>query len=385
MSLGNVSLAVGPFYKPVPDVDKSMPLDPADNSCWQAAAANLLAGGGYGTGADAQARADSIYNQLTADLTKAHLGDTARAVNYWLYMYGKNPDSPEFQPNNPYTDVTTVNGATLGLADYNFLLDELIRCQYVAVSFNEPAPHTMTLVGGDPSGAFSYWHDSDKDVGNVPLPGGPDDDMYDNDFSIGWDLRVPGGSLYVQNADGYTTLCPGLNKPEEAVRNYDVSYFMRGDTLETPGFRVAGAMNNTGIGDYEQPYWPRGASQTAHIVHIDNEYIPNQYKEIWLLVDYTDRVEDRAQLESALHLIDSNNVTRFPTSITPSADDGQLMFYWRLPDQPEYEEIIFPDVKYFDLAGNVKDWNLTTLCTPEPATIALLGLGGLVMLKRRRR
>lgn len=388
MSLANVDLAVSEVivYEDVPDVDKSLSLDPAGNSSWQAAAANLLAGAGYGIGADAQTRANNIYQTLVADLGTAYLGNTAKAIDHWLSNYGKNPDKPEFQPNNPYTDVTTI-GATLGLADYEFLLDELVRLQYVAVSFAGPTPHTMTLVGGDrTSGAYSYWHDSHKDVGNVPAPGTSNDDLYNNDFTSGWDLRAPGdNSLYLQNADGYVTLRPGLNKPEAPAMNYDVAYFMRGDTLETPGFRTAGAMDGSGSGDYEQPYWLRGEDQTFHV---DNEFIPGQYKEIWLLVDYTDHVEDRDQIEGDIVLRSPNGTTYLPTSIEAGDDDGQLMFYWKLPDQPEWGEFIFPDAKYRNLAGNVGNWSMTTICTtisiPEPTTITLLGLGGLAVLKRRR-
>ena len=53
---------------PMPDVDKAgVPLpgpNPLDNSCWQATAANLLAGAGYGTGLTPQQRGDNIYNQI---------------------------------------------------------------------------------------------------------------------------------------------------------------------------------------------------------------------------------------------------------------------------------------------------------------------------------
>ncbi len=47
-----------------PDVDKDYP----NMTCWLAAAANMLAGAGYGTGDpnDPQARADAIYDELTA-------------------------------------------------------------------------------------------------------------------------------------------------------------------------------------------------------------------------------------------------------------------------------------------------------------------------------
>jgi len=384
LGLASAGLAVEITYKPnVPDVDKQgvppQP-NPGDNSCWQATAANLLGGAGYGTGGDPQARADSIYATLTADLGTGNLGQTARAINYWLHMYGKNPASAEYQPDNTYTDVTDFSGLVTA-NDYDFLLDELVRCQYVAVSFDQPA-HTMTLVGGIkesilPGGSFSLWHDSDRDVGS-PAPGTPDDDKYNNDFITNgrWDL--PGYPMFFAN--GYTTLCPGLNKPEDAVRNYDVAYFRQGQTLATPDFRVAGEFADGGQDDFDAPYW----LQESSIVHIDNEFIPGQYKEVWLLVDYIDRVPDRALQETIL-LRDCALCEYEPTSVTASKDDGQLLFYWELPHQPDWEEIIFPDARYVNLTGDVKDWNLATICLPEPTTIALLGMGGLTLLKYRRK
>src|SRR5210317_2045679 len=55
---------------PASDVDKEFisgnpgirnGVPPTDNSCWMAAASNLLAGAGYGNGATIQARAEDIY------------------------------------------------------------------------------------------------------------------------------------------------------------------------------------------------------------------------------------------------------------------------------------------------------------------------------------
>lgn len=45
-----------------PDVDKAFLA--GNNSCWQATAASMLAGAGYGDGATVQARADDIYGEL---------------------------------------------------------------------------------------------------------------------------------------------------------------------------------------------------------------------------------------------------------------------------------------------------------------------------------
>ena len=408
-----VNYAVGNFdvYKYsqdgtlVPDVDKPdrdgdlIWPDPGDMSCWQAAASNVLGAAGYGIGAGvaatAQQRADRIYGQLNADLGFVNPGFCERAVNYWLYTYGKNPNSPEYMPNNPYTDVTVVQNLSTGLtladiggvrSDYNHLLDELARCQYVAVGFDQPE-HCMTLVGGnywpnnaEPPVDKSIWHDSDRDKGDtvthpVPIGASVDDDVYTNapapGFANAWSLI----DYPTQQANRYMTLCPGLNKPEDAVRNYDVAYYLQdtdGDgRLDDPAFRVAGQAN------YGDPMWTADGLE----VEIQNEPIEEMHKEVYLLVDYKDRVAGR--VENIL-LRDDRGNTWIPTSVA-SPDDGQLLFTWVLDYQPQFETIIFPNIKYNTLTGDVKDWDVATICVPEPATMTLLALGGLAVLRRRRR
>ena len=379
----------------IPDVDKAnVPPGPPgalDMSCWQAAASNLLGGAGYGTGANAQARANSIYGQLTLDLGTANMGCADRAINYWLYTYGKNPDDVnEYRPGNDYTDVTLIDKTGAGgltPADYDFLLDELVRCQYVAVKLDLP-PHCITLVGGDyernrvpppdpPPLSQSIWHDSDRDVGNGP--DGVNDDVYTNTWGLGtWDLvEYP-----AWNAQAYVTLCPGLDKPEDAVRNYDVAYFLADtdqDGVWTPMFREAGIK----APDYDDPHWDSLDPDGLTVV-IGNESLPEMEKIVYLLVDYFDRVPGRAALED-IRLVDDAGTEWLPTSVIPSADDGQLLFTWALDYQPAWERIVFPDDKYMLLDDDVKDWNLATVCIPEPATVALLGLGALAALRRRRK
>jgi len=389
-ALTAASFAVGPDVMkqstdgtPVPDVNKPVPGDPADNSCWMATASNMLGAAGYGVGATAQIKADYIYNQLRNDLNPTYQGYVHQGINYWLYTYGKNPDAVEFDPTNPYTDVTWSGNTVLTSTDYDFLLDELVRCQYVGVSFNNPE-HAMTLVGGTysynaaPDQSTSIWHDSDR--GFTP----PGDDVYLNQFTTGqWNL-----SDYVATqARDYTTLCPGLNKPEEAMTNFDVAWYRQTASM-TPGFRQAGV--NNGVYEALDPagapttsaYWVPNGQYDPFEVMLPNQVEPDKYKEVWLLVDYFDRVLGRTE---DIRLLSSDGIEYLPTSVGESLDGGQLMFYWELPDQPDWEKIIFPNADYYLLSEYVKDWDIATECVPEPITLTLLGLGGLALLRRRKK
>lgn len=364
----------------VPDVNKPVFGDPNDNSCWMATASNMLGAAGYGIGGSSQLRADYIYNQLRVDLNYQWSGSVHHAVNYWLYTYGKNPDAIEFDPTNPYTDVTWSGYKTLTSTDHDFLLGELARCQYVGVGFTNPE-HAMTLVGGDyfgSGGTQSVWHDSDR---NITSPG---DDTYTNSFASGWDLS----DYVITGARDYTTLCPGLNKPEDAMVNFDVAWYRQTQSL-TPGFRSAG--ENYGV--YEAPtadfqdttvdaYWLTPDQGDPFEVMLPNEEVVDMTKEVWLLVDYIDRVLGRVE---NVQLLASDGTVYSPTTVTESVDGGQLLFFWDLSDQPDWEQLIFPDADYYNLSTYVKDWDVATVCVPEPVTMGMLALGGLALLRRRSR
>lgn len=151
LGLFSIVAAQDLYIKPgILDVDK--PGTPNDNSCWIAVASNMLGAAGYGQGATAQERGDYVYNKLVGDLGSASAGRAEWAVNYYLYKYAKNPDAgADFQHAVSYTDVTYKRLADgfLNNTDYDFLLDELKRCQYVGFSISgTTVGRALTLVGG---------------------------------------------------------------------------------------------------------------------------------------------------------------------------------------------------------------------------------------------
>ena len=76
--------ALGQYMKMNPPADVDKAFLSGNNSCWLATAANLLGGAGYGTGTNVQARADSIYQQLTAHFGTTSGGWTDVALTWWL-------------------------------------------------------------------------------------------------------------------------------------------------------------------------------------------------------------------------------------------------------------------------------------------------------------
>ena len=390
----------------VPDVNKP---NPADNSCWLAAAANTLAASGWGTagdapGAAAQSRATSIYNQMMAHFGNGVFpGKDYIAINWWLLSHGLNAKSADFDPTmSSYTDVTRIAGS-ISATTYDQLLNELAGPpnQYINVSWEIPGAevgHCMTLVGGHPSASpppndFSIHHDSNGDNPDIHMIVG--DDLFINDFTTTgfWRIDYAGTPMSPGDdweATGATILCPGLQKPVSAMENFDVAWFTDKDANgEFNRFRHAGEMHGT----YTAPdpegilpevygsYWVEPSEGDPTELVIPNQEVQDMEKHIWLLIDYFDRGRSG---DPGIRVFLPDGTTELPDSIVWDNDGGQVLINWVLETQPDYETIVFPDTNYFNLTGNVKDFNVATECVPEPAMLSLLAAGGLAILRRRR-
>ncbi len=233
---------------PPPDADK--PGGGVDNSCYLATAANMLAGAGYGDGANVQARANDIYGDLTTQFGVANGGWTDTALTWWLSSTNNTWTA------NPYTVVTVygnknpknpwanANGA-------RFVGNELRRCQFVGLSISWPSAtagqvgtggHAITAWGdGSASGVLSsnpsdvVVTDSDRDTGGDtqtyawdaytnPNPGGANE-------GNGWYLNYDANHPYVKHI---IALC-STDDPSDATLTQKVfgSYEIT-QTSETP-------------------------------------------------------------------------------------------------------------------------------------------------------
>jgi hypothetical protein len=379
----------------VPDVDKP---NPADQSCWLAAAANVLAAAGWGpAGLNAQARAMSIYNNdlMTHFGNGAWLGWSSVAINWWLLNHGYNPNSTQYNHDLQYNNVTIITPAPgapgFTMAQYDQILGELTNSQYVNVAFDPPSPgHEMTLVGGN------YWNNSNFPNNPVSLwTDNNGDAIVGQNTEISPNLQAPiSGEWRVnhRNIQPFyrpniaTILCPGLQKDDVMIKNYDVAYFKdmvadeHGNPILVNATRIAGANAQNYTGPNGMPDIEWGGSTEQPEVIIPNLPMPDPwYKEIELLVDYVDRNVLVANPNLANIVVKVGAIIYNPDWVKWTADQGQALFHWTLDDQPGWETIVFPDASYqtlYDistgLGGPVKDWNLATLCVPEPSTCLTL-------------
>lgn len=175
------------FYmkmRPPSDVDKSAHGHVGTATCWQATAANMLAGAGYGDGTTLQARADDIYTEMVAHFGTGS-GWTDTAISWWLGSANNT------WPANPYSVVTVYGNKSpkFPWSDPNgarVVGNELRRCQFLGLSISWPTAGSSVGAGGH---AITCWGDSTRS--DSPLTTNPERvRVTDSDRDTGGDVQV---------------------------------------------------------------------------------------------------------------------------------------------------------------------------------------------------
>jgi len=123
-----------------------------------------------------------------------------------------------------------------------------------------------------------------------------------------------------------------------------------------------------------------GAPVTGVIdVQLQIENFPvNPYKEIWVDIGF------EGTLTNANGSGTGGGLTYNTIDLPPFGDPyGVAELGFRIFPNPSKEDIFFT-IERWEVPAKLEWIHVDTICTPEPATIAMLGLGSLALLRKRR-
>ena len=115
------------------------------------------------------------------------------------------------------------------------------------------------------------------------------------------------------------------------------------------------------------------------ILKIPNREISDGYKEIWITVTYQGNLDTA----SVTPIPPGENVIYLGQTVTRKDNFWkESVIGWRLEPNP-WSEIIC--LGFRGTGGSIDSVIAETICIPEPATLAMLGLGALVLVAGRRK
>lgn len=130
---------------------------------------------------------------------------------------------------------------------------------------------------------------------------------------------------------------------------------------------------------------------------VENDPEPSERKFVWQYVRYSEEWNpatwDSYFAENPVYVQPSGGGN---TGVTQWwwVDERTIVRLFEITYQPDNEVVILPDTSYYygcnaysygwPYAPYVEEVGVYTWCTPEPGTIALLAVGGLALIRRRR-
>ena len=143
----------------------------------------------------------------------------------------------------------------------------------------------------------------------------------------------------------------------------------------------------------KDPIWDPTSPST---LLVPNQFIRDKQKKLYLQVDFNDPLPGNPLNPNGdpdvpgIQVYDDAGNLILLADHTWASDNGEVLLEYDFTNQPAWEKIVFPSDEYLkiNLVGNqgynVLEWNIATECVPEPATISLLALGALALVRRRR-
>jgi hypothetical protein len=176
-----------------------------------------------------------------------------------------------------------------------------------------------------------------------------------------YNISFPGSSILPE--DGWQN----PNGPATAVLDY-------GPT--TGGHRVWS-------GDYEGVMFDReNLGISIEIPNYDND---NPDKKIYVEIIYSGEISDASVTWQGLNGIETTTVADVVEDKLLSDGWREYSALWTIQPNPAVETIQYSFVPGAQLEAQLDYILVQTSCIPEPATLLLLGLGGLVLRKKRQR
>jgi len=333
-------------------------------TCGLVSAAGMLAGAGWGQGANAQERAQNIQKQLVGRYPAGEFPSVA--MNWWLQTYSCTGQSP-------YYSVTEILYPLAGATkvEYEHLLDELKRCQFVGVDWywNDPKDgtrkgHAMALVAGNKCyDSNSVWRD-----GNTAAA----DDVASNSYAgtdENWRVTFAGPHTVPSDAVARYAelLCPG--KPSWAVQQYDVQWNAATDKLTETGLKKD---------VYADPKWE------GNKLIIGNARDESITKQLFLELKFNEAQGPSLDLGSLISVAAPDSSVALRGQWYWYDDNKSALAKFVLSPQPASETITFGD----DLKSKLASVNLATYCVPLPiafvqGAVVLLSVVAITLLRRR--
>lgn len=152
--------------------------------------------------------------------------------------------------------------------------------------------------------------------------------------------------------------------------------------LITVGSMGTGWQNQLGGMGTQTGYWDLGGGGGQIVLDIDNRPLTLDYKEIWVQVTYFSDITQppAVAVPRATYLGGQTGLSVEDTGMGGGWFVDQSI--WRIEPNPSHEQIILTSNQMW---GSVIDQIVVdTICIPEPATIGLLFLGGLMILTKRQ-